>query len=67
MRSRQWFIGFTITNEGDKTAPIFSFLKLDKASSLNLSYTNLNNVSSECLKYKLDPFLLNMLYSGLKE
>lgn len=51
----------------DKTAPTFAFLKLDKASLLNLRDLNLKSVSSECLKPKLDPALVNMLYSGLKE
>lgn len=55
-----------ILAKGDKTAPLFAFLKLDKALSLNLRDLNLKNVSSECLKCKLDPTLVNMLYSGLK-
>lgn len=52
--------------KGDKTAPAFAFLKLDKALSLNLRDLNLNNAYSECLKRKLDPAVVNMLYSGLK-
>ena len=60
--------------KGDKTAPFslslslitnFSFLNLEKASSLNLRYLNFNNVYLECLKYKLDPALVYILYSGL--
>ena len=54
-----------ILAKGDKTAPTFAFIKLDLASSLNLRDLNFNNVSSECLKCKLDPALVNMLYSGL--
>ena len=50
----------------DNTAPIFAFIKLNKASWLNLGDLNLKNVSSECLKCKLDPFLVDMLYSDLK-
>ena len=53
--------------KGDKTAPNLAFFKLDKASSLNLRDLYFNNVSSECLNPKLDPALVNMLYSGLKQ
>ena len=51
--------------KGDKTAHILAFLKLDKASSLNLRGLNLPKISSECLKSKLEPALVNILYSGL--
>lgn len=49
---------------GDKTAPCFAFLKLSKASSLNIR--DLNNVSLECLEFEVEPALVNILYSGLK-
>ena len=52
--------------KGDNTTPTLAFIKLYKALSLNLRDLNLNNVSSECLKCKLNPALINMLYSGLK-
>lgn len=52
--------------KGDITAPTLAFLKLYKALSLNLRDLNLNNVSSECLKCKLDLAVVNMLYSDLK-
>lgn len=51
---------------GDKTTPRFAFLKLSKASSLNLRDLNFNNVSLECLKFELEPSSVNILYSGLK-
>ena len=52
--------------KGDKVAPICTFFKLDKASAFNLRDLNLSNVCLECLKFKLDPALVNMLYSGFK-
>jgi len=51
--------------KGDKTVPVLAFFKLDKASLLNLRDLNFYNVYLECLKYKLDPASVNILYSGL--
>ena len=51
--------------KGDNTAPYLAFIKLYKTLSLNLRDISLNNVYSECLKYKLDPAVVNILYSGL--
>ena len=50
--------------KGDKVGPILvlPFFKLDKASALNIRDLNLSNVCLECLKFKLDPALVNMLY-----
>ena len=55
-----------ILAKGKNTASTLVFIKLYKVFSLNLSDLNLNNVYSECLKCKLDPAVVNMLYSDLK-
>lgn len=62
MRCGQQLVGLA---KGDNTAPTLAFLKLYKALSLNLRDLNINNVYSECLICKLDPAVVNMLYSGL--
>ena len=66
LRVTIWYVdsNWLVLAKGDNTALTLAFLKLYKALSLNLR--DLNNVSSECLKCKLDPAVVNMLSSGLK-